>query len=72
MDGQPDIAKFQFTPEGGATHNGQYYKFTMHDGSEIKIVDPLSYKSGTIPSNTTILNPQGKQLIKINGEWAFK
>jgi hypothetical protein len=72
IDGHPDVAKLQFTPAGGRTHEGQYYKFTLHDGSEIKVVDPQSYSSGTITPETTIFNPSGQQLTKINGNWIVK
>ncbi|EZP49891.1 hypothetical protein BW39_04651 [Delftia sp. RIT313] len=68
--GHPNISKFQFTPDYASSHGGQYYKFILHNGSEIKIVDPLEYMSGTIKSNTIILDPQGLQLTKINGQWA--
>lgn len=69
LDGHPEVAQFQYTPAAGATHEGQYYKFTLHDETEIKIVDPSSYNSGTILPKTTIFNPQGQQLIKVNGNW---
>ena len=57
---------------GDGTHGGAYYKFDMIDGTEIKVIDPLQYVSGTINKNTIFYNQSGQRIIKVNGYWVEK
>ena len=39
------IVEVQFSPQSDiSSHKGQYYKFTYDDGSQLKIIDPNTYK----------------------------
>lgn len=71
LEGHPDIGTVQFHPGGGRAHGGSYYKFTMHDGSEVKIIDPATYNTRTVKQNSTFFNQQGQRIVFQNGRWVI-
>lgn len=51
IEGHPFMSEVQYSPSTldltpllQSKHMGEYYKFTLNDGSKIKIVDPTSYR----------------------------
>ncbi len=69
LEGHPDISMVQYHPGGGRAHAGSYYKFGMRDGSEIKVIDPMTCIPRTIKDRSTFFNPQGQQIVFLNGQW---
>jgi YD repeat-containing protein len=69
LESHPDIKAFQFHPGAGRAHGGSYYKFDMRNGTEIKIIDPMTYNPRTIKPNTTFYDQQGNQIVYRNGQW---
>jgi hypothetical protein len=57
------VVQVQYSPASTqSSHGGQYYKFTYADGSELKIIDPATYRVLGWPENggnTTFTNPSG-------------
>jgi hypothetical protein len=58
------VVQVQYSPASTKSrHGGQYYKFTFTDGSELKIIDPATYRVLGWPENkgnTTFQNQSGK------------
>jgi filamentous hemagglutinin len=58
------VVQVQYSPASTqSSHVGQYYKFTYVDGSELKVIDPVTYRVLGWPENggkTTFMNPGGK------------
>lgn len=45
LNDHPTLRSIQFSGIGEKTHgSGQYYKFTLNDGSKVKVIDPANYK----------------------------
>ncbi len=58
------VVRVQYSPASTKSdHAGQYYKFTYADGSELKVIDPATYRVLGWPEKggkTTFQNPSGK------------
>jgi filamentous hemagglutinin len=57
------VVQVQYSPASNqSSHGGQYYKFTYSDGTELKVIDPATYRVLGWPENggrTTFVNPGG-------------
>ena len=68
LEGHPEIKKVQSHP-GGGIHEGPYYKFTMNNRTEVKVIDPQTYRPLEIGKKTTFYNQSGQRIEYRNGGW---
>lgn len=69
VEGHPTIKEVQYHP-GGGRHDGEYYKFTYKDGTEVRVIDSSTgFKPGTITSYQQYYDKQGSRLKYEAGEW---
>lgn len=61
IEGHPDIAKIQRTQDG-SQHGGLYYKYTLHDGREYKVIDPIEYGPQGSPKPGKFFAPSGQEI----------
>lgn len=67
IERHPDIAKIQRT-ENGSAHDGLYYKYTLHNGEELKVIDPARYGYPGSPKPGKFYAPDGTE-IYWNAGW---
>lgn len=68
LEGHPEILRVQYHP-GGGVHGGSYIKYTMRNGSEVKVIDPSTYIPRSIGNKTQFYNQNGDSLIYDKGVW---
>ncbi|CAN1212165.1 hypothetical protein TUMEXPCC7403_18305 [Tumidithrix helvetica PCC 7403] len=69
LPNNPIIKEVQYHP-GSKTHGGvPYYKFTLRNGNEIRIIDNLDFKPGTVAPNQQYFNSNGQPIEYQNGKW---
>ena len=66
IENHPDIASIQRT-ENGSAHNGLYYKYKLHNGNELKVIDPLEYGNPKGAKPGKFFAPNGQEIYWDNG-----
>lgn len=71
LEGHPAISTFQASQADGSAHGGMYYKFNLHNGGQVKVIDPAIYDNpDTVPPGYLFLIPRGANFL-VWQEWAL-